>query len=91
MTSASLDPLECHLVAGFNNSVIQLWQMNQHSTRGKNLYERYSSHCRWDLNNFCEENEDDMEESIKELHRYEDLQKEYTKEKYYEKKYEDNS
>uniref|UniRef100_A0A1I8MTR5 Uncharacterized protein n=1 Tax=Musca domestica TaxID=7370 RepID=A0A1I8MTR5_MUSDO len=92
LTSASLDPLECHLVAGFDNSVIQLWQMNQHFTQGKNLYGRnLSKHCRWDLNNFCKENEDEMEKSIKELHQSKDLQMEYVKDKYYEKKYEDNS
>ncbi|XP_013100977.2 TAF5-like RNA polymerase II p300/CBP-associated factor-associated factor 65 kDa subunit 5L [Stomoxys calcitrans] len=92
LTSACMDPLECHLVAGFNNSVIQLWELNQHSTRGKNLYERLTtSHCRWNLNNFCEENEDEMDESIKEMHKSKNLQEEYLKEKYYEKKYEDNS
>ncbi|XP_075147831.1 will decrease acetylation [Haematobia irritans] len=92
LTSASIDPLECHLVAGFNNSVIQLWEMNQRSTRGKNIYDRFStSHCRWTINNYCQENEDEIEESIKKLHKGKDLQEEYIEEKYYEKKYEDNS
>ncbi|KNC24975.1 hypothetical protein FF38_11860 [Lucilia cuprina] len=92
LTCAALDTQECHLVAGFNTSLIQLWQMNQHSTRGKSMYERFSSsHCKWEMNNFVEENEDEMEEDIKCQHATKDLQKEYFREKYYEKKYVDNS
>lgn len=79
-------------MAGFNNSLIQLWQMNQHSMRGKNLYERvFTSHCKWELNNFVEEHDDEIEEDIKFQHSPKDLQKEYVQEKYFEKKYIDNS
>lgn len=79
-------------MTGFNNSVIQLWQMNQHANRGHNLYKRFSSsHCRWELNNFVAEHEDAMDVDIKAQHTTQDIELEYIKEKYFEKKYEDNS
>lgn len=79
-------------MAGFNNSLIQLWQMNQHSMRGKNLYKQFSSsHCQWEMNNFVEEDEDEIESDIKCQHSTEDPEKKYFQEKYYERKYMDNS
>lgn len=91
LTSAALDPQECHLVAGFNNSVIQLWQMNQHSTRGKHLYVCSGvRQCNWDINNLKEENEDEMEEDIRSLHTTRNEKIEYLREKYDKSAYEDN-
>lgn len=91
LSCASLDPYECHIAAGFNSSVIQLWQVDQHSTRGKNLYNRFSkTYCRWELNNFTLD-EDEMLLNIKRLHRDEDQQETYYRDQYFSKKYEDNS
>ncbi|KAL9892304.1 will decrease acetylation isoform 1-T2 [Glossina fuscipes fuscipes] len=91
LSCASLDPYECHIATGFNSSVIQLWQVDQHSTRGKNLYNRFSkTYCRWELNNFTLD-EDEMLLNIKRLHRDDDQQETYYRDQYFSKKYEDNS
>ncbi|XP_017072552.2 transcription initiation factor TFIID subunit 5 [Drosophila eugracilis] len=63
LTSAHLDPTECHLLAGFDNSAVQLWQLNQNSCRGKSFYRRYpQSQCPWELNNCVEEEEMEQDE-----------------------------
>lgn len=92
LASAALDSQECHLVAGFNNSLIQLWQMNQHSTRGKHLYVCSAvRQCSWEVNNFTEENEDEIDEDIRSQHTTKNEKIEYLKEKYNKNAYEDNS
>ncbi|XP_016989174.1 TAF5-like RNA polymerase II p300/CBP-associated factor-associated factor 65 kDa subunit 5L isoform X2 [Drosophila rhopaloa] len=61
LTSAHMDPSECHLLAGFDNSAVQLWQLNQNSCRGRSFYRRYpQSQCPWELNN-CVEEEEEMD------------------------------
>lgn len=46
-----MDSKICHLVGGFNSSIIRLWQMNEHYTVGENIYKSNSGHhCCWDLN-----------------------------------------
>ncbi|XP_030573412.1 transcription initiation factor TFIID subunit 5 [Drosophila novamexicana] len=69
LTSAHLDNNECHMLAGFDNSAVQLWQLNQHSCKGKSFYRRAPySQCAWELNN-CADNEqeelDSDEETLK--------------------------
>lgn len=92
LSCAALDPQECHLVGGFNSSSIQLWQMNQCSMHGKNLYKKFnSSQCVWELNNIYEYEEDGMDEFIIKAHLPSDAEEDYVVEKYYDKKYEDNS
>jgi len=55
------DSSECHLLAGFDNSAVQLWQLNQNSCRGRSFYRRYpQSKCPWELNN-CVNQEEEME------------------------------
>ncbi|EDV54032.1 TAF5-like RNA polymerase II p300/CBP-associated factor-associated factor 65 kDa subunit 5L [Drosophila erecta] len=62
LNSAHLDPSECHLLAGFDNSAVQLWQLNQSNCRGKSLYRRYPQmQCPWELNN-CVNQEAETEE-----------------------------
>ncbi|XP_017143001.1 TAF5-like RNA polymerase II p300/CBP-associated factor-associated factor 65 kDa subunit 5L [Drosophila miranda] len=59
LTAAHVDASECHMVAGFDNSSVQLWQLNQHSCRGKSFYRRYpQTQCPWELNN-CDYNEEE--------------------------------
>ncbi|XP_017017468.1 TAF5-like RNA polymerase II p300/CBP-associated factor-associated factor 65 kDa subunit 5L [Drosophila kikkawai] len=74
LTSAHLDSSECHLLAGFDNSAVQLWQLNQHSCRGKSFYRRYpQSQCPWELNSCVDqkgieqdaEDEDSSEEDVR--------------------------
>ncbi|KAH8236542.1 hypothetical protein KR026_004709 [Drosophila bipectinata] len=73
LSAAHLDAGECHMMAGFNNSAVQVWQLNQHSCRGKSLYRRYPERqCPWELNNCTDtetekdtEEEDDEEQDTK--------------------------
>ncbi|XP_034112513.1 transcription initiation factor TFIID subunit 5 [Drosophila albomicans] len=62
LTSAHVDANECHMLAGFDNSAVQLWQLNQQRCRGKSLYRRAPhSQCSWELNN-CRDDEQPEEE-----------------------------
>ncbi|KAH8388328.1 hypothetical protein KR093_003913 [Drosophila rubida] len=61
LTSAHVDANECHMIAGFDNSAVQLWQLNQQRCRGKSLYRRAPhSQCNWELNN-CYDDEQQEE------------------------------
>ncbi|KAH8382677.1 hypothetical protein KR009_004813 [Drosophila setifemur] len=65
LTSAHVDASECHLLAGFDNSAVQLWQLDQHICRGKSFYRRHpETQCPWELNNCVdqEETDEDAEE-----------------------------
>ncbi|XP_012159073.1 TAF5-like RNA polymerase II p300/CBP-associated factor-associated factor 65 kDa subunit 5L isoform X1 [Ceratitis capitata] len=70
LSCADVDSDECHLVAGFNNSIVQLWQLNQQTFRGKNLYARCADTiCRWEINNYGameNETEDQIEFDVRE-------------------------
>ncbi|XP_052836172.1 TAF5-like RNA polymerase II p300/CBP-associated factor-associated factor 65 kDa subunit 5L [Drosophila gunungcola] len=60
LTSAHMDTSECHLLAGFDNSAVQLWQLNQSSCRGRSFYRRYPhSQCPWELNNCVDQEEEE--------------------------------
>ncbi|XP_054726653.1 TAF5-like RNA polymerase II p300/CBP-associated factor-associated factor 65 kDa subunit 5L [Anastrepha obliqua] len=93
LSSAHVDASECHLVAGFNNSVVQLWQLNQQTCSGKNLYARFAdSACRWELNNLCaeeSETEDHIDLDVREHARLNNNDR--LKRKYEAGKYESNS
>ncbi|XP_036324500.1 TAF5-like RNA polymerase II p300/CBP-associated factor-associated factor 65 kDa subunit 5L [Rhagoletis pomonella] len=93
LSSAHLDAGECHLIAGFNNSVVQLWQLNQQICRGKNLYTRFAdSVCRWEINNVCageSETEDEIDLDVREHARTNNSDRE--KRKFEAGKYEGNS
>nr|XP_014086650.1 TAF5-like RNA polymerase II p300/CBP-associated factor-associated factor 65 kDa subunit 5L [Bactrocera oleae] len=93
LSAAHVDPNECHLVAGFNNSVVQLWQLNQQTCSGKNLYARFGdSVCRWELNNVCAEEteiEDQIDLDVREHSRLNVNDR--RKSKYEAGKYESNS
>ncbi|EDW43310.1 transcription initiation factor TFIID subunit 5 [Drosophila sechellia] len=63
LTSAHLDPSECHMLAGFDNSAVQLWQLNQSNYRGKSFYRRYPQvRCPWELNNCANQEEEEADE-----------------------------
>ncbi|XP_030370325.1 transcription initiation factor TFIID subunit 5 [Scaptodrosophila lebanonensis] len=69
LTSAHIDVNECHMLAGFDNSAIQLWQLNQNSCRGKHFYRRFQqSQCPWELNN-CDQEEGEEFDSDDEVSR----------------------
>lgn len=102
MTAGVLDGNECHLAAGFNSSLIQLWQMDQKFIEGRNIYERHSNtYCRWRAscmqseNNEEEEDDDGNNASEKVNQKYlpSHPNAEHTeyKRNYYRRKYEDNS
>ncbi|EDV93005.1 transcription initiation factor TFIID subunit 5 [Drosophila grimshawi] len=62
LTSAHVDNNECHMLAGFDNSSIQLWQLNQHSCKSKNFYRRAPhSQCDWELNNCAYEEQEELD------------------------------
>ncbi|XP_034488002.1 TAF5-like RNA polymerase II p300/CBP-associated factor-associated factor 65 kDa subunit 5L [Drosophila innubila] len=69
LTSADVDANECHMLAGFDNSSVQLWQLNQHRCKGKSLYRRAPhSQCNWEINNCQPEEQEELdsdEESFK--------------------------
>ncbi|XP_067629185.1 TAF5-like RNA polymerase II p300/CBP-associated factor-associated factor 65 kDa subunit 5L [Eurosta solidaginis] len=95
LTSAHVDTAECHLVAGFNTSVVQLWQLNQQTLRGKNLYAQCAdSVCRWELNNVCadqSETEDQIDVDVREHMRLSSSNNDRGKRKFEAGKYESNS
>lgn len=62
LTSAHLDNNECHMLAGFDNSSVQLWQLNQHSCKGKSFYRRSPhSNCPWELNNCTDDEQQELD------------------------------
>lgn len=72
LTSAHVDANECHMLAGYDNSAVQLWQLNQQRCKGKSLYRRAPhTQCAWELNNCRDEEQqeelesDDDEEATK--------------------------
>ncbi|KAH8409872.1 hypothetical protein KR222_011799 [Zaprionus bogoriensis] len=65
LTAAHVDANECHLLAGYDNSAVQLWQLNQHRCRGKSLYRRAAhSQCAWELNNCRDEQSQEQEQEL---------------------------
>ncbi|KAL7727543.1 hypothetical protein ACLKA6_000101 [Drosophila palustris] len=62
LTSADVDANECHMLAGFDNSSVQLWQLNQHRCKGKSFYRRAPhSQCSWELNNCNDEEQEELD------------------------------
>lgn len=71
LACADVDPLDCHLAAGFDDSTVKLWQINQSSMKGR---KPYASHlrrmCTWNLDYDCldlsstddDEDEDDADD-----------------------------
>lgn len=54
LSSCDIDKNECHLVCGFHDSTIKLWQLNQSKMRGKKPFSPFSNRlCEWCLDN-CE-------------------------------------
>ncbi|XP_055845280.1 TAF5-like RNA polymerase II p300/CBP-associated factor-associated factor 65 kDa subunit 5L [Episyrphus balteatus] len=70
LTSGHCDRNQCHVAAGFDDSVVKLWQHSSQMLRGKNVYTSYNeSICPWNVNNqFTEEEEDkeDLDKAIEE-------------------------
>ncbi|ALC46016.1 wda [Drosophila busckii] len=64
LSSTHLDASECHMLAGFDNSAVQIWQLNQQSCQGKSFYRLASrAQCSWELNNCSDEELESDEES----------------------------
>ncbi|KAH8278595.1 hypothetical protein KR018_005747 [Drosophila ironensis] len=60
LTSGHLDAGECHLLAGFNDSTVQVWQLDEHNCQGKSLYRRHAQRqCPWEINNCVEEEKEE--------------------------------
>lgn len=54
LSSCDVDKDECHLVCGFDESTVKLWQLNQSKMRGKKPFSPFSNRlCDWCLEN-CE-------------------------------------
>lgn len=54
LSCCDMDKDECHLVCGFDESTIKLWQLNQSKMRGRKPYSPFSNRlCEWCLEN-CE-------------------------------------
>lgn len=52
LTSCDIDRNDCHLVCGFNDSTIKLWQLNQSKMRGRKPFRPFSNRlCEWSLDN----------------------------------------
>lgn len=90
LTSADVDANECHMLAGFDNSSVQLWQLNQHRCKGKNFYRRAPhSQCNWELNN-CNDEEQEELDSDEELFKC-NAEERRERNKALRNKYSDNS
>lgn len=63
--AGDIDPFECHLACGFDNSTIKLWSLKHKKHYGRKPYEDINSQlCEWNLNsskNIEIDNEDDEE------------------------------
>lgn len=54
LSCCDIDEDECHLVCGFDESTIKLWQLNQSKMRGRKPFSPFSNRlCEWCLEN-CE-------------------------------------
>lgn len=54
LSCCNMDKDECHLVCGFDESTIKLWQLNQSKMRGRKPFSPFSNRlCEWCLEN-CE-------------------------------------
>lgn len=61
LTSGHIDKNECHLAAGFNNSSVKIWQLDENQNLGKNLFTKVNQRlCPWETNNIYEENEEEF-------------------------------
>lgn len=80
LTAAHVDANECHMLAGYDNSAVQLWQLNQQRCKGKSLYRRApQSQCAWELNNCTdEEQEEEIESGDEEAKCSKALRNKYT-------------
>ncbi|EDW14631.1 transcription initiation factor TFIID subunit 5 [Drosophila mojavensis] len=90
LTSAHLDNNECHMLAGFDNSAVQLWQLNQHSCKGKSFYRRTPhSQCAWELNNCTDDEQEELDSDEESFTCSAEQRREHQKAA--RKKYPDNS
>lgn len=63
LSTGAIDPTECHLACGFEDSTIQLWQLNRSSIGGRKPYASYSRRCcQWSLENNTETSSDDEDD-----------------------------
>lgn len=64
LSSADIDPLECHLIGGFDDSTVKLWQLNHSRIVGHKPYSPFSQRlCEWCLDNSTAfDNENDTED-----------------------------
>lgn len=59
LSSCDIDKDECHLVCGFEESTIKLWQLNQSKMRGRKPFSPFSSRlCEW-RSEYCESSSED--------------------------------
>lgn len=66
LTSGHIDQNECHLAAGFNNSLIKIWQLNENQNFGRNLYTKvHHKLCPWEINNIFESDEEEFDSDEK--------------------------
>lgn len=67
LTSAHCDRNQCHVAAGFDDSVVKLWQHSSQMLRGRNVYSSFNeSVCPWNLNNqFTPEEDEDDDDDVK--------------------------
>lgn len=63
LSTGIIDPSECHLACGFEDSTIQLWQLNRSTIGGRKPYASYSKRCcQWSLENSTETSSDDEDD-----------------------------
>lgn len=52
LSCAEVDPLDCHVACGFDDSTIRLWQINQSTMKGRKPFASHMrQNCEWSLDN----------------------------------------
>lgn len=60
LSCGDVDPSECHLVCGFGDSTVKLWQLNHSTIGGRKPFARFATRtCEWSLTNYDVDSSDD--------------------------------
>lgn len=76
LACGDIDPAECHLVCGFADSTVKLWQLNHSTIGGRKPFARFSTRtCEWSLTNYEIDSSDD--DNNDDCDEYDDNDKKY--------------
>ncbi|XP_037037092.1 TAF5-like RNA polymerase II p300/CBP-associated factor-associated factor 65 kDa subunit 5L isoform X1 [Bradysia coprophila] len=71
LASATIDPAQCHLAGGFEDSTIQLFQLNRSTIGGRKPYMSITKRCcQWSLENSSEISSDDDDDDTDTKYKY---------------------